>query len=62
MLRIAGQSPRAVEHGKGAVRVLMDPDPGLDVVVTVPIGRDLQDPVAVANGIVVTDDPLLMDA
>ena len=50
-----GQVSRAVEDGEMAVGILMDPDLGLDVVVTVSVLGDLQAPPLVADGVVVAD-------
>ena len=55
-----GEAPGAVEDGEGAVGVFVDPDSGLDVVVTV--GRDLQVASPVAHRVVVRDDAFLLNA
>ena len=60
--RIARQTPRAVEDGERAIRVLVNSHCRLDVVVTVAVGGDLQDAVLIAHRIVVADDPLLLNA
>ena len=54
--------PRTVENGERAVGVLVHPYGCLDVMASVAIGRDLQNPPLIADGIVVADDPFLLDA
>ena len=39
---VAGQAARTMEDGETGVRVFVDPDLGLDVVVAMPVGGELQ--------------------
>src|SRR5271154_5860970 len=58
----AGDFARSVEQGDGAVPVFEDPDGALGEVMAVPVGRDLQAPPLVADGVVQAGDALLLDA
>ena len=51
-----------MEDGEDAVGVLVDPHLGLDVVGTIRPGGDLQDPLAVAHGVVAGDGALRVQA
>ncbi len=51
-----------MEDGEGAVGVFVDPDPCLDVVAAMAVGRDRQHQAFVAHGIVVGDGALLLHA
>ena len=51
-----------MEDGERAVGVLVDPDLGLDVMMAVAVGGDLQRPALVAHGVVVADGAVLVDA
>jgi hypothetical protein len=42
--RVACQAAWTVEDSEAVVGILMDPHPGLDVVVAMAIGRNLRDP------------------
>jgi len=59
---VAGQASGAAEEGEGSVWILVHPDPCLDVVVAMAVGRDLRAQPAVAHRIVVADDALCVDA
>ena len=50
-----------MEYGEMAVGVFVDPDPGLDVVVAVPVRGDLQDQPLVAHRVVIADDAVFLD-
>ena len=58
----AGKTPGPVEHGQASVRVFVDPDFGLDVVVAVTVGGDLERQAVVAHGVVIADDALVLEA
>ena len=51
-----------MKDGQAAIRVFVDPDARLDVVMAVAILWNLQHPVAIAHGIVIADDAILVDA
>ena len=51
-----------MKDGQAAIRVFVDPDARLDVVMAVAILWNLQRPVAIAHGIVIADDAILVDA
>ena len=55
---VAGETSGPVEEGEGSVRILMDPDRGLDVVVSGRGGGDLEDAPFVAHGVVAGDRAL----
>src|SRR5277367_539807 len=58
----AGDFARSVEQGDGAVPVFEHADGALGEVMAVPVGRDLQAPPLVADGVVQPRDALLLDA
>ena len=51
-----------MEEGEGSVWILVDPDPGLDVVVSGWGGGDLEDAPFVAHGVVAGDCALCVQA
>ena len=51
-----------MKDGQAAIRVFVDPDARLDVVMAVAILWNLQHPVAIAHGIVIADDAILVTA
>ena len=51
-----------MEEGEGSVWILVDPDPGLDVVVSGWGGGDLEDAPFVAHGVVAGDYALCVQA
>jgi hypothetical protein len=51
-----------MEDGQARIRVFIDPNPGLDVVMAVAILRDLQAEVLVSDRVVVADGALYLDA
>ena len=61
-LSVAGEASGPVEEGEGSVWILVDPDPGLDVVVSGRGGGDLEDAPFVAHGVVAGDCALCVQA
>ena len=58
---VARQASRSVEDGKRAVGVVADGDGGLDEVMAVGLGRDLQAEAAVAHAVILADLAIVMD-
>ena len=59
---ITGEAARTVEDGQPAVGVFVHAHLGLDVVVAVAVGRDLQAQAPVGDAVVAADDAVFLKA